>query len=246
MTRSALRIVALGACAFQVGAQSVVVAGRVRADSARGPAIDGAEVSILPGLILTRTDSAGAFRASLPDTGLYLLTVRAIGYRPIETTIAVADKGGASIDVVMHRFVMELPAVEVKGARRDYISPSLRAFEDRRREGLGRFIPETTLRTMEHRQLADVLSSQVAGLQVIHRGSKSYAGSTRRNGCFATLYLDGVLIYRGKNSMGSPPDLADYQVSMLAGVEYYAGVATAPQGYPHDGCGLLLLWTRER
>jgi hypothetical protein len=43
-----------------------------------------------------------------------------------------------------------------------------------------------------------------------------------------------------------PPSMDNFNVNSLAGVEYYGGEATAPLGFRNSGCGLLLLWTREK
>jgi hypothetical protein len=131
-------------------------------------------------------------------------------------------------------------------------------------------VAETTLRAMDNRQLAEVLTSQVSGLQIIRRGSESFVASSRNTkqsdrvltspgqrstaACYSTVYLDGVIIFDMSSatrlSRGGapiqPPNLSDYAVSHLAGIEFYAGEASAPPGYRHTGCGLLLLWTRER
>jgi hypothetical protein len=45
-----------------------------------------------------------------------------------------------------------------------------------------------------------------------------------------------------------PIDLNQFQVSSLAGVEYYPDNATMPVQFSRTsgGCGALFLWTRER
>jgi hypothetical protein len=249
--------------------QTIAVSGHLRADSARGSAVRGAEVVIVPDARPTRSDSTGAFYVTVPAPGQYLLNVRAIGFKPLEQTIEITGKDSVGIDVVMHTTSTVLPTVNVKAQRRDYLSPALRGFEDRRAKGFGRFVAETTLRTMDNRQLAEVLTSQVPGLQVLRRASESFAVSSRntktsarvlggpsttRPACYSTIYLDGILVYdlASASRFGSagipspPPNLSDYLVSSLAGIEFYGGEATAPSGYRHSGCGLLLLWTRER
>ena len=50
---------------------------------------------------------------------------------------------------------------------------------------------------------------------------------------------------RGRLDIG-PPNLADINIDQLAGIEFYGGEATSPLGFHQNGCGLLLLWTRER
>jgi hypothetical protein len=67
--------------------------------------------------------------------------------------------------------------------------------------------------------------------------------------------MDGVMLFdlqatsRLQSAGGQPPpppSMDDINVNELAGVEFYAGEATAPPGYRQSGCGLLMLWTREK
>ena len=46
----------------------------------------------------------------------------------------------------------------------------------------------------------------------------------------------------------TPPNLRSMDVSTYAGVEFYQGGSTLPPQYniTDSGCGVLLLWTRER
>lgn len=79
--------------------------------------------------------------------------------------------------------------------------------------------------------------------------------------CYATIYLDGVLFYspppvdfdftkgRAAPADRPPPDIKTIvSVKELAGVEYYASDAILPRNFTSgsNGCGTLLLWTRER
>jgi hypothetical protein len=64
------------------------------------------------------------------------------------------------------------------------------------------------------------------------------------------VYLDGMRLYdaivASRSRAMTPPNLNDFSVKDLAGVEYYPGDATAPPQYHQSNCGLLLLWTREK
>jgi hypothetical protein len=78
--------------------------------------------------------------------------------------------------------------------------------------------------------------------------------------CYVTIYLDGVLEYDYIQSVGpqsnsntrapgvpAPPRIDQYNVDQLGAVEYYAGDATLPPGFRSQrGCGVLMLWTREK
>jgi hypothetical protein len=247
------------AAANMAAAQAIVVSGVVHSDSKAGPGVRNAEVSIVPGPNPVRTDSAGQFRLIIPGAGPSLLNVRAVGFTKLESTVEIDGPDSSRIDIVLHPATTVLAPVEVKGDRVEYISPALRGFEDRRRAGIGRFVSEATLRQNDNRQFAEVLASRVPGARVISFGSRTFLGSTRtaKNGktlvggsgryCYASIYVDGVLRYDMSIAPGmGPPDLSEFAVDHLGGVEYYPGEATPPAGYRHSGCGLLLLWTRER
>ena len=107
----------------------------------------------------------------------------------------------------------------------------------------------------DNERLSDIITAYAPGLTLVRSNQHNYAASSRkgsvtaagRGPCLATIYLDGALLYdAGVANSGSPPSMDDFNVNQLAGVEYYAGEATAPLGYRNSGCGLLLLWTRER
>ena len=70
-------------------------------------------VRLIPTLGKRFTDQRGVF--AFPDIrpGLYLLSVRQIGYTPLDTQIVVQD--GGSIQVLLRRLAVELPAITVTG-----------------------------------------------------------------------------------------------------------------------------------
>src|SRR5689334_1805150 len=178
MVRSGAMITFACAVAHLAAAQAIVVSGVVRSESKTGPVVPNAEVSIVPGPSAVRTDSAGRFRVTIDTAGIELLTVRAIGFARLESTVQIDGPDSAHVDVVIHPASTVLDTVLVKTDRVQYISPALRGFEDRRRAGYGRFVSEATLRTMDNRQLADVMAGQVSGARLIRVGSRSYLGST--------------------------------------------------------------------
>jgi hypothetical protein len=91
-----------------------------------------------------------------------------------------------------------------------------------------------------------------------------YVGSSRKCGsgpailscaggssyCPATLYQDGIRVYDASFTKTSSdvPNLRDFPTKEYAAIEYYPGGATVPARYntTSSGCGVLLLWTRER
>ncbi len=106
--------------------------------------------------------------------------------------------------------------------------------------------------------LASILLQRVSGMMLIP-GSQGalHAVSSRkkclgpvltpclRPNCYVSIYLDGARI----TSPGAPPvDLNEISVSDIGGVEFYAGGGVGPAQYnaTDNGCGTLILWSREQ
>lgn len=208
----------------------------------------------------TALSSAGGVAAlAFADTGASFIEVKKVGYVPDLVLVHHSVADTVPVTVVLRRLSdsQTLPKVVVTDSSPAFISPALRGFEERRRSGLGHFLGESELRASEHRKLADLLQSRVPGI-VIQRGRGASGLASPRNTslsaprgsgavtgpvCYPDAYLDGVRI----SHAGSAVNLDDYQVSDLAGVEFH-NVATVPIQFNATGagCGVLLLWTRER
>jgi hypothetical protein len=168
---------------------------------------------------------------------------------------------------VLMKKVAELPAVVTKSTSPKYLSPALRAFDERRKNRTsGYFINDSILRKEDGRPLGNVLAAHAPGVQVKQVSSANFLLKSPRctSGGQPDLYLDGVPLAhfedvrwpipkpRNRNApidaRDYPMDLSQFQVSDLAGVEYYPDNATMPVEFSRTsaGCGALFLWTRER
>ena len=74
-------------------------------------------VTLHPGLGTQFTDSEGAFSFSL-GAGTYLLSVRQIGYVPLDTQIVLNAAVPATLFVTLRRLAVQLPAITVVGHTR--------------------------------------------------------------------------------------------------------------------------------
>jgi Carboxypeptidase regulatory-like domain len=260
--------------ASSAGAQGAILSGLVSTDTLGKNRVAGAYVSITALSMTTRANYMGDYRLDGLAAGKYLVMVRADGYKTVAESVVVAVRGETFHDFVMTAEAVTLDPVVTtdKAPRRAYVSPMLRGFEERRAAGLGHFIPEAVLRKAEHQRVSEVISARFPGMKLLRTSTNAaYLVSTRFvNGCdaklalgpcpkppkgmpamptacFATIYLDGALVYDPKlNESTPPPNIDDYNVDQLGGIEFYGGEATAPQGFRITPCGLLLLWTRER
>ena len=64
------------------------------------------------------TDGAGAFAFAGTQPGTYLLSVRQIGYAPLDTQIVVADDSTSSVRIALRHLAIELPPVTITGRQR--------------------------------------------------------------------------------------------------------------------------------
>jgi len=237
-------------------------------DAASSAPVAGAEI-LLPALgRRATTDSAGHFQFSkvVPVTpGPVVIQVRHVGYVPVIDTLALNERAPRTYALAR---VQRLDTVTAVGHAHPYVSPTLRAFEERRRIGSGTFIDDSVLRASEGSRLADVLALRVPGLQTLKVDTRTFAASRRDqrtgkfamlpaggrrrdnipNACFSTVYLDGILLFEMAMSRPTdpPPNLSEYLVSDLGAIEFYGGNAAVPVQFKTSECGTLLLWTRER
>ena len=217
------------------------------------------------------TDSTGEFRFDDVPAGPKLIEIRRLGLDVRRDMIVFAPGQEMVRTYALAGRATVLDTVRTTAAGGEtYLSPRLRAFEQRRLSGQGGyFISDSVMRRNENSNLG-MLGSGLPGVMLRSVYFKSKGGyisaliSTRkpcaglvilhssecsmRPTCYVAIYLDGVLQYSTKLGI-DPPDLArEYPISELAGAEYYAGGAAAPAGMhsDDDGCGSLWLWTRER
>lgn len=243
-----------------------ILRGRVTRD-ADSAGIANADVWLITLNVHVAADSNGRFAIVGIPPGVQFVQVRHVGYEPVRLTILLRAGEDTAMRFGLKSLVAQLDTVRTIAPQHRYLSPNLRAFEERRLSGMGgHFISDSVLRANEGRTLANIIASRVPGATVAPgvRGS-SVLISTRKQcrgpamrmcttpDCYAAVYLDGVEIFNpgmaDQKSPQPPPDLSRIQASDLSGVEFYAGSAAAPvdmQSSRSEGCGTLWLWTRER
>ena len=235
-------------------------------DASSGDPIEGAEVEDIMSGVSARTTTTGTVSLFYVPEGTTLLRIRKIGYGVQLIPISISPADASPLTIVLSP-AHELPTVITRGSAPRYLSPALRGFEARRAAGMtGYFISEAELRKNDGRALADLLKSKVPGVNIQYSGHATNLMKSPRcvDGGPPDVYLDGVPVARtpesgtpgqsvrqrnSRSSSNIPPiDLSAFDVSDLAGVEYYPDGATMPIEFNHttQGCGALLLWTRER
>jgi hypothetical protein len=235
--------------------QSSTLSGRVvRAGS--NAAIPEAEVTIEPQNLRAVTDAAGEFRFDGLSAGYVFIHVRRIGFLP--ESLGVTLPLAAPIDIELRVAPQQLDTVTVKGPEEPIVRGKLAGFYERKRFGIGRHLEAKDFERMTTRQLADILQSRVPGIRIMRSrrgGSAAYVYSTRLGtGCYPSVYLDGVAVYRSTNQVlggGAAAASALFDINLIdpghvAALEYYAGPSQMPAQYNSTGsaCGALLIWTK--
>jgi hypothetical protein len=204
------------------------------------------------------------------STGRYTIEIRRVGYGLLTDTVSVEEGDVRQRQFRLERAVL-MDTVETTVPAVRYLSPNLRGFEERRTSGRGYYIAEEELRKSESRSLGSVLK-RIPGIAVSGHRSAEYVASSRSagmgqagalarvpppkanpedrsspRGCWVAVFMDGIALYLGPPQPA--PDLTQFQVRDLAGVEFYSGPAGVPAQFStmrSSDCGVLLLWTRER
>lgn len=239
-----------------------VLSGVVLSD-VNGQPIVGAEVALHTLAKNTHTNEEGAFRLSDIPPGPHEVMVRRVGYQPV--TIAMTFEPGRTVErrLLLSR-VLVLDTVSVRASAR------LEEFERNRAMGMGHFLTRTDFEKQEHRDLGEILA-QVPGAAVRRSATNAYIGSRRaaatslalesqscdflkfesrepapKCGCYAQVYVDGLLLYGG-GMHEAIPDINAFPASWIEAIEFYAGPAQTPARYSrlNAQCGVLAIHTRR-
>jgi hypothetical protein len=226
--------------------------------AATGRPVSGAEVSIVELAVSTHTDMTGAFALPNLPPGSYSLRLRSVGYSPLEQSVLLGQVSTPPLVLSMSPAATELAEVSVAA---DRASGSLTDFDRRRTSGQGgTFLLRPMLESREGSTLSDVLRSHASSIRLVRRreggraaAAQRFQGSTDSRApreCYMQIVVDGVRLF-APSQFGSgnpPPDIDQFALNTLEGVEVYAGPAQTPAefGGRDATCGTLVLWTRQR
>jgi len=229
-------------------------------DAATGEPVEGAEViDVLTGTKALTTKTGTVSLMFLPEGGS-LVRIRKVGYEMQTLTVPISPADTTPVTIVLSH-ATALDPVVVKDTAPKYMGGGLRGFEEHRRQGFGHFVTEDVFRKEDGKPLGNILISRMPGLMLAHGPhGETYVVSSRKPcagraltacrspNCYVSIIQDGIRIYDTGISKGPVPDFNKMDGVNIAAAEFYDGGAASPPEYntTANGCGVLVLWTRER
>ncbi len=236
-----------------------------------GDPIRNAQVTVAKLELQATVGPVGEFTFTTIPSGKFTVVARAIGFEPIVRELRFSGRDTVLAESRLKAAGQRLDSLVVTGTE-PVISANMRAFEERRAAGFGRFLTSADLRKREHSALSDVLR-MTAGLKLIRRPpgcGGGFALATGRGGefdwrpwmacegtpdrpganyrfpvaCYLAVYSDGIRVWAPGSK--EPPNMDDFPVVGLQALELYRGPSELPTQYQTTGsaCGAILLWTR--
>jgi hypothetical protein len=216
-------------------------------DAQTGDAIEGAEVSDALANVTALTTATGTVSLVFLPEGATLVRIKKVGYNPQNMMVSISPVDTVPLTVLLTRAAQQLPAVVTRDSNGKYLTPVLREFEERRRNPAikGQFVTEAELRKNDISNLANIARRFAGakvqmtrfGYQLVTTRMMSGGGS----GCPATIYINGLI-------QNGAVDLEKLMAMDFGGIEFYSSPSQTPAQYNKNngGCGVLLLWYRER
>ncbi len=191
----------------------------------------------------TRTDSAGTFVLVLPRTDSVTVVIRRLGYEQVIFTLSTDDAAGNNVEVMLNQVAHALGSVEVQGME-VRASTMLRNFDERRAQGLGRFITREQIEKRNPSQLSHMLRDQAGLIVEPPRGGLTpirFAMYQSRS-CQPAIFVDG--------QYAAGIDINTVHPFDIEGVEIYRALATVPPEFIRAGgagrfCGAIAIWTKR-
>jgi len=220
---------------------------RIVVRTTQGRPVKDAVVGIRGSRSSATTDQAGQANLRGVPAGSQTLVVRAIGFSPFYTVVALTPGAELALNVSTEKFTT-LPTVTVAGLRRTRLDEE---YERRKQQGLGRFFEGAALR-----ELADGLGlwSGTPGLWMAKGGSDAMPmmRDAVQGRCTPAVWLDGR---RMPNVEGWELRLMMKDARRMEVYTYFASVPVqymvkgpmrdgfTTTGDTAAGCGAILIWT---
>ncbi len=240
---------------FAVGApasatsQSLIVAGRVHVSGDSSHLVTDAEVALLPGLRIVRSDSVGAFTFRGLRAGTYTLRVRKVGFEPqFADVVLKSDRSITGIDVALRTGVRTLAEIVVSGNRLLYPARLAEPYA-RVARGRGAFFVRELIDSLQPWDVSSLLE-RVPGVRVgnggVRIGRCEGHGATPGMSGKIHVFVDGLrhTAYTGNLTHSVSDALRGVAIASVQLVEVHTSINTIPPEYADDACAVILIWSR--
>ena len=231
-------IVARGDSAQTMVLGTARVTGRVINNA--GAPLPGARVQLDGTTRVATTRANGEFVLDSLPAGTQAISVRLLGYAPVEHAVDLVSAKPATVTIKMTEFVPVLEAVRVTAARERGLESV--GFSRRRRVGQGYYMDDKDINE-NSQNFSDVMRA-APGIRVAPYGmNRQVITSTRgTNGC-VIVWVDGTMW----QSM-EPGDIDDFvRPHELAAVEVYSSNTTPAEFQaPNQTCATIVAWTYRK
>ena len=198
-----------------------------------------ARVSVVGDSSIAFTDSAGRFSLGNLRPGTRMLTVRRLGFAPLEMPVALHSREPVDLTIQMSARVALLDTVKIT-ARRD-VDLARVGFTDRKRMGTGYYLGPDQIERMAAYDLTSLLASAPMLRRISVNGRMQVAGRSRGTGpgC-VTYYVDGVEWFGGGVEDFIRPE-------EVGAIEAYSSNFTPPQfSKGITDCETVVIWTKQK
>ncbi|MBP6773654.1 MAG: hypothetical protein KA154_11700 [Gemmatimonadaceae bacterium] len=237
-----LAFVAMLGAATNVSAQVVIPPGRRQmvgvVRDGNGAALQGVQVAV-PGSN-ARTDARGAFQLLTADFDTVTISLKHVGFEPIEALLGARNGMWDTVVVQMDRSAQRLSDVNVTDTRTRGLT-GLKTFEERKARGIGQFITRADIIERGSSRLSDMLRTK-RGVNVV-RGRVRFAAYTgsRSTLCIPDVWLDGT--------RSIAMEIDELAPNTVEAMELYTNFSTVPIEFQRVGanttpCGTIVVWTR--
>jgi hypothetical protein len=227
-----------------------------------GKPLANADVLITDLTMSASTGANGGFRIDSVAPGNHAVTVRRLGYGPMDVKLDFVAGTPTDARVVLTQItVLDTVVSEANKLLRE--APLLREFEENRKIGLGKFLTRADLEKARGRSIVSLFD--FPGFKILTLNGGQWVKSTRSTsinpqcyeledatapvpvgancGCFPIVYLDFQRLGDGRRVA----NINRFKADELEAVEFYRSGAETPQRYAvlDSQCGVIILHTRR-
>ena len=194
----------------------------------------------------TTTDNKGQFTLGGLRSGTRSLSVRRLGFEPMEVPVDLSSVTPREVTVTMSRFVPVLEAVRVSAVR--LLGLQRVGFTDRRTSGNGKFYGPEDIATRNPQTLNALLETAPSlRMGTDAEGHRYVTG--RLNGC-VKYYVDGHAWFAGSNNDPQLSPDGFLSGGELAGIEIYDELSV-PSEFTNSSshganCAVVVIWTKQK